>query len=412
MYARPDPIAQAPATSRRAPLWHRAIAFLLKAALPVALLFGAAEIARDIAGRAPVAARIPPAQAARLVAAAPAGVAEFGPQLRAWGTVRAARRLVLRPEISGRIARLNPALTPGAIVLAGEVLAKLDDREARLEIAEAEAEIARIDAQIRLEMGQQRRAERDLARNPIRGGITEEQRALILRAPQLAELEATRAAALVRRDTARLRADKSVLTAPFDALVEAEELAEGTVVSAGAEIARLVAADPFRVVLAVPPAALARIEAAPEAELRLFQPGVWPEGVFRTGRIARIGGAVSETGRMAEVVVEIDDPLARKPETAGPRLLLGSLLEAEIRLPAIAGGVAVDRTWLRPDDTIWVVVDGRLEIRPVTVAWRGADRAIVTAGLAPGEMVVTSRIETVADGMAVRLAPSREEADR
>ncbi len=400
MYQRRDPVPSLEAPPRRAPWWHRAIAFLMKAALPVALLLGAAEIAREIYTSAPGADRAAPERQPRLVATSPVRAAERGPEIRAWGVVEPARRLVLRPEIGGRVAELHPDLTPGGLVSEGEVLVALDDRERRLELAEAGAEIAQIEAQIRLEQGQRARAERDLARSPLRD-LTEEQRALILREPQMNELQARLSAAEARREAARLALDKTVLRAPFDAVVQSEELAPGTVLTAGSEIARLVGTERFRVVLAVPPAALHRIEAAESAEVRLAQPGVWEAGAARSGEIARIRPELSETGRMAEVVVEVADPLARDG-AAGPRLLLGTLLEARILLPAIPGSVAVDRTWIRGESRVWVDAGGRLEIRQVEIAWAGPETALVTAGLAPGERVVTTLIDTVADGMAIR----------
>ncbi|GMG83383.1 efflux RND transporter periplasmic adaptor subunit [Paralimibaculum aggregatum] len=404
MYARPDPMAHDETARRRAPLWHRAAGFVLRAALPVAILLAGAEYAREVYLGAPEAAREAPERRARLVEVAAARAATTGPVLRAWGVVEPSRRLVLRPEIGGRALEVSDRLTPGGEVAAGDVLLRLDDRQTRLEIAEAEAEIARITALIRQEAGQRDRAERDLRRSPIRGGITDEQRALILREPQMAELTAQRDAAMARRDAARLRAEKLTLTAPFDALVESETAARGTVLMAGTEIARLVATERFRVVAAIPPAALGWLT-RPGAPPRvtLSQPGIWPEGQRRTARIAQLKGGLSAVGRMAELILEVEDPLAHDPANA-PRLLLGSLLEARIEVPRLAEAVAIDPHWLRDGDTLWIAADGRLEIRPVTVAWRGPDEALVTAGLAPGERIVTTRFAAAADGMAIRVA--------
>lgn len=405
MYQRPNPVELDPAEPRAAPLWRRAIAGLLKALLAIGIVAGGLWLARDIYTSAPTAERVPPEREPRLVAVAPVRPAERGPRLAAWGSVEAVRRLALRPEIGGRVDWHAPALVPGGRVAAGDPLVRLDDRDARLEIAEAEAEIARLDAQIRIEGGQQQRAERDLERSPVRSGITEEQRALILREPQMAELEAQRAAAVARRDAARLRAAKMALDAPFDALVVSEEIASGGVVMAGAELARLVAIETYRVRLAVPPSALVWLDPEAGQSARITQPGVWPEGAERTGRVAGIDADLSETGRMAEVIVEVDDPLGG----AGPRLLLGAFVRAEIAAPALPGAVAIDRAWLRDGDTVWVMgADGRLEIRRPEIAWRGGEEVLVTAGVAPGERVVTTDLAIVSEGMALRTEDAAE----
>jgi hypothetical protein len=109
---------------------------------------------------------------------------------------------------------------------------------------------------------------------------------------------------------------------------------------------------------------------------------------------------------MAELIVAIDDPLARKPENQGkPRLLLGSFLRAIGEGRVVEGAVALDRAYLHDHDTVWVMTpENRLEVRPVTVAWRGAEQVLISAGLAAGDRVITTPLAVVAPGMEVRLA--------
>jgi len=390
----------------RVPLWHRVAARIMKTLLPIAILAAGGYWARDIYLSAPALPSDPGTRIPRLVEVATVEPVRRGPLIEAWGAVAPARKLKLSPEVSGRVVALHPDLTPGGRIAAGAELVRLDDRAFRLEIAEAEAEIRRIDAQIQMEAGKGQRAERDLAR--LRSELTEAQKELVLRKPQMQELQAERAAAVARRDAARLERTKTRITAPFDALVISEQVAPGAMLASGDEIATLVATERFHVYLAVPPSALDWI--APEAgqTIRLAQPGVWEPGQHRTGRISRVKPGLTETGRMAELVVEVEDPLARRPENAGkPPLLIGSYIRARIEGRAIAGAVAIDRAWLRDGSTVWVMTEeNRLDIRRVEIAWRGAEEVLVRDGLAPGERVVTTHLATVADGMALRLASS------
>ena len=403
MYERPtraEPAA--PQRAAEAPLWHRAVAFTMKAALALVLIAGGLWLARDIYTQAPVAERRGEERLARLVDVAPARAAGRGPLIRAFGTVEARRRLAVRPEVGGRVVSVHPGLAPGGLIGEGETVLRLDDRDARADIAAAEAEIARIDAQIRREEGQQARARSDLERSPLRD-LTEEQRALILREPQMQELEAQRAAALARRDMAEAALTRTVIRAPYDAIVESEDVAVGTVLTAGTEAAQLVGTDAFRVRLAVAPAALARLGEAEGRAVELTQPGVWAPGETRTGRIEGASVSLMGEGRMAEILVSVADPLARSAATGGPRLLLGAYLEARMEAPAIEGAVAIDRAWLRDGDTLWVMNDsGELEIRDLEIAWRGGSEVLATSGIRPGERIVTTDIATVAEGMALR----------
>lgn len=390
--------------SRPVPLWRRAIAFILKTLIPLAILAVAAKIAWSLYLTAPVADREARPRVPRLVEVVEVVPATQGPQIEAWGEVVAARTLVVSPEVRGTIVALNDRLTPGGLVLAGEELIRLDDREQRLAVVQAEAEIRQIGARIAIENGQQARAKRDLTRLP--GTLTEDQRQLVLRAPQMAQLQAELAAAEAERERALVALSYMVIRAPFDALVIEEQVAEGTMLSAGSTPATLIAADRFHVVVAVPVSALDWINPKSGQILRLTQPGIWPEGSFREGTVERLTAGLSATGRMAELVVAIDDPLARKPENRGkPRLLLGSFLRAIGEGRTVENAVALDRAYLRDHDTVWVMTpENRLEVRPVTIAWRGAEQVLISAGLAAGDRVITTPLAVVAPGMEVRLA--------
>ncbi len=389
---------------RPAPGRRRVLSTVLKVVLPLAILAVAAVIAWRLHQTAPVAERTPQPRVPRLVETVAVTPATRGPAIEAWGTVTPARTLVLQAKIDGTVVAVNERLTAGGLVGEGEVLIRLDDRDARLALAEAEAAIRGIRARIAMEAGQQDRARRDLERLP--GTLTEQQRSLVLRAPQMEQLDAELAAAEAARDRARADLDRAVIRAPFDALVIDEQVATGTRLGAGAAAATLVPADRFRVVVAVPPAALDWIDAREGQDVRLAQPGVWPEGSVREGTVERISASLTQSGRMAELIVAVDDPLARLPENRGsPRLLLGSFVRAVTEGRAVEDAVMLDRAHLRDGDTVWVVTpENRLEVREVSVAWRDARRVYLSGGLDAGERVVTTPLAVVAPGMEVRLA--------
>jgi RND family efflux transporter MFP subunit len=389
--------------SRRVPWWRRAIALILKILIPLAILAVAAKVSYGLYLSSPVADRKVRARVPRLVEVIEVTPATQGPMIEAWGEVVAARTLVMRPEIGGTVIALSDRLTPGGLVLAGEVLIRIDEREQRLAVAQAEAEMRQIEARIATENGQQERAKRDLVRLP--GKLSESQRQLVLRVPQMAALQAELAASVAARELAMVALSHSVLRASFDALVIEEQVAQGTMLTAGSASATLVAADRFHVVVAVPVSALDWINPKAGQVLRFTQPGIWPEGSFREGTVERLTAGLSEAGRMAELIVTIDDPLARKPENRGkPRLLLGSFLRAIGEGRVVEDAVSLDRAYLRDHDTVWVMTpENRLEVRPVTVAWRGAEQVLISAGVAPGDRVITTPLAVMAPGMEVRL---------
>jgi RND family efflux transporter MFP subunit len=395
-----------PRDRRRAapvPRWRRVIAVLLKMLIPLAILAAAAQISWTLYFSAPVAERQARPRVPRLVEVVEVHPVTQGPMIEAWGEVTASRTLSLRPEVGGTVVELSDNLTPGSLVSRGDVLIRLDDRELTHAVARADAEMRQIEARISIEEGQHERARRDLERLPA--GLTDSQRNLVLRIPQMEALQAELAAAEAAREQALVALSHTVIRAPFDAVVISEQVAAGAALSPGVEAAVLVATDRFDVLLAVPVAALDWINPQAGQILRLTQPGVWPEGSFREGRVERLTAGLRATGRMAELVVTIEDPLARLPENRGkPRLLLGSFLRAVGEGRKVADAVALDRAYLRDNDTVWVMApDGMLEIRPVEVGWRGAEQVLISGGLAPGDRVVTTPLAVVAPGMELRV---------
>lgn len=374
----------------------KALALFLQLVLIGVITFGAWKLAGWIVESAPTAERKQRERVARLVEVVPAELAKTGPIVQAWGEVHAAQTLIVRPELSGTLVWVHPEVTVGGRLPADEIVARFDDRELKLAVTSAEADIAEIQARIQIEEGQAEIGKRELSR--LSRNLTEAQRNLVLRKPQMAQLRAELASAVAARDQAQLVLDRAEVRTPFDAIVTAETVAPGAMVAQGTEAATLVAADRFNVVLAVPATSLSWIRLDGSQTVDLTQPGSWPDGVKRTGKIMRLGSSLSETGRMAELMVEVEAPLDP------PALLLGSFVQGTITGAPLPGTVEISRAHLRDDDTVWVMsAEDKLEIRNVTVIWRGATNVLIAEGLAPGDRVVTTALSSFAKGMNLRV---------
>ena len=396
-----DPAFDVPLTEFPEPsTGQKVVAGVAQFALAAAIVFGGFVLLGVISNSGSDAERKGGARVARLVEVIAAQPATQGPVIEAWGEVVAAESLVVRPELSGTVEWVHPEVTAGGRLSAGDVVARLDDRDLELALLQAEAEIADIEARIQIEEGQAALGERELTR--LSRNITEAQRNLVLRKPQMAQLKAELAAAEAVRDQAVNALERTEVRAPFDAIVISETVAPGAMVSQGAEVAALVAADRFHVALAVPAASVDWIELEGGGPVLLSQPGIWPEGAVREAQVVRLNSAVTGPGRMAELIVAVPDPLA-EADPGLPRLLLGSFVQARILGRPVEGGVALQRAHLHDDDTVWIMDEGdKLEVRSVEIAWRGIDTVLVTDGIAPGERIVATRLARYAPGMALR----------
>ena len=108
-------------------------------------------------------------------------------------------------------------------------------------------------------------------------------------------------------------------------------------------------------------------------------PDSWPRGSERIGHIARMIGTLDQQTRLARVLVIVRDPLARMSEA--PPLILDTLIETEIEGRPIEDVVRLDRELVRDSDTVWVMKDGKLEIREVEIVFRDAEHAYIREGL-------------------------------
>jgi len=324
--------------------------------------------------------------------------------IRATGTVMPSRDVILRPRISGRVVGLSDDFTPGWFVGAGDPLVSLDPSDYENELAQRESELAQAQAELQLEMGRQEAARMEF--ELLGEALPVEERALVLRKPQLAAARARVASARAAVKLAELRLGRTKVRAPFDAHVLTRDVNVGSQVSSSEPLARLVGRDTYWIELTVPlskvrwlafPDAKAGVTGAP---VRIRNQTAWPPGEHRKGRLFKLVGALAGQTRMARVLVEVDDPLARSSEA--PALMIGEYVQAQIQGRPIVDCLRVERHHVRNDDTVWVMADGRLDICKVGTAFRDATHAYVREGLADDDWIVTTDLATVVDGARLR----------
>jgi len=328
----------------------------------------------------------------------------FRPMVTAVGTVRPARQITLRAQVSGEVTAVGGGFTPGGLVTRGERLLVIDPADLAAAHRQRLAELTEAQSALRIEGGRRNVAQRELAVHGERAAVDE---ALILRQPQLASAQAQVAFAEAAVEQAARALGRARVTAPFDAQVLSRAVNRGSVVTSGAELAQIVGTKTYWVEVALPQADLQWLsfpgEAGAEgAAVTLTNPSAWPEGASRQGRLLRSLGALDERTRLVRVLVEVDDPLVRSKQTVGPPLLIGAFVRARMEARPFEDVVRVARAWLRRRDTLWIMKDGKLDVRTVKVAYRDAEYAYVAEGVGPGERVVISDLSIVAPGAALR----------
>jgi len=351
-------------------------------------------------------------QTAMLVEVTGAERGTFRPTIVAMGTVRPEQEIVLSPRVSGQIVSIAEAFTPGGFVEQGEVLLQIDPTDYEAALQERRSELRQATADLEMELGRQELARQDY--EELKGTISSEYETLVLRQPQLdaarALVEAAQAA--VRR--AQLDLERTRIRAPFAAHILTREANVGSQVAPGQALGQLVGTGSYWVEATVPVSELRWIGLpqsgdAEGSPVQIRNRTAWPAGVYRSGRVHRLIGALEDETRLARVLLTVPDPLAHEPQTAGqPPLMIGSYVEVRIEGRPVENVVRMDRNYLRQNDTAWVNDRGMLRIRPLDIALRDEGFAYVRAGLEPGDLIVTTNLATVIDGAPLRLAGEPE----
>src|SRR5690606_35776066 len=116
--------------------------------------------------------------------------------------------------------------------------------------------------------------------------------------------------------------------------------------------------------------------------------------VEREGRVIRLLPDLDQSGAMARVLVEIEDPLGLKDKKGNtPSLLLNSYVNVAIEARPVENAIEVPRAALREDAQVLVVdSEGKLRVRDVQIVWRMPHAVLVQSGLNDGEQLVVSRV--------------------
>ncbi|HMO51164.1 MAG TPA: efflux RND transporter periplasmic adaptor subunit [Kiritimatiellia bacterium] len=380
---------------------HPRLWLSLKIILPIVALVAGIAALITLVETAPRAGRQPPPRSARPVDVALVERTHTQAVLSAMGLVHPAREVVLHPQVGGRITFVSPDLIPGGVKNEGEELFLIEGVDYELALRRAESDHATAQGEYDQEMGQQAVARHEFT---LMGSqdLAPEERALILREPQLQKAKAKVDSTLAALDQARLNLERTRVTAPFNAVIRSRHADLGAQVGPSTPLVTLTDADVFWIVAPVPVSQLRWLEIPeragdPASTARVYSGGNTP----REGVVLRRLPGLEEGGRMAQLVIEVRDPLARLPEHRGaPPLLLGDFVRVELFGATWDDALALDRRWLRAGDQVWLMNEqDELEIRPVEVAFRGEHTAILADGLSGGERVITTDLATPVAGM-------------
>ena len=298
----------------------------------------------------------------------------------------------------------------------GDVLARLDDTEAKAQLALTQAELTATRSQLVEIRAQLTQAERDYTRQR---GLADRQlisaqaldAALAQRDMLRARLASAEEQVRVARESvvvAQVQLDNTVVRAPFSGVVVAKAAQPGEMISpmsAGGGFTRtgigtIVDMDSLEIQVDVNESYINRVSPGQPVEATL---NAYPDWKI-PGEVIAIIPTADRSKATVKVRIAIRQKDSRIVPDMGVRVgfLEGRPTGAPAPPPV---GVLVPAEAVRADEAgpvIFVYADGKVERRSVTLGPDNAGLRRVTSGLRDGERVVLAPSETLADGQAVK----------
>lgn len=330
--------------------------------------------------------------------------------IQAMGTVVPSREIDLRARVSGTVQSLAENFTPGGVVSKAQILLKLDPRDYEITKLKAQSALDKAKAEIEIEQGRQEVARQEV--QFLRESSSEEVSSteLALRKPQLKKVQAELKAAEADLDKAQLDLSRTVLRAPFNALVQTREVNLGSQVGVQDSLAQLISTDEYWIEAAVPLDRLdeLNLEKNNAGQVQIFSQsgsGQW------SGQVLRLTGTLNKNTRLAKVLISVQDPLGLKSRNNSTvPLMLDDYVSLKIKGRTFKDVISLSREYLREDQTVWVADKGRLEIKNVDIVWKDEQRVLISSGLEKGAKVLTSDLSTPVQGMQIKIAEEAEDS--
>jgi membrane fusion protein (multidrug efflux system) len=291
--------------------------------------------------------------------------------LQAVGSLRSNESVVLRPEVSGRIATIG--FRDGQVVKKGQLLIGLDSTL-------NEAEVAQYRAEYDLALSNLKRSE-DLARQKFISSSAQETAASNA---QVAE---------ARLKLAQARLSKMKIISPFDGIVGIRGVSLGDYVKDGTDLVNVEDVRILKVDFRLPERSLPQVKAGQDVEVVA---DALPNERWQ-GQIEAINPRVDANGRSLELRGRLDN--------ASGKLRPGMFVRVRVIVGERTGLLVPEEAIVPQGEAFYVytVVEGAAKRVPVKIGVRRDAKVEIVEGLAPGDQVVTAGMRLSRDGQPVRV---------
>jgi RND family efflux transporter MFP subunit len=288
------------------------------------------------------------------------------------GTFEPNKETKLSAEIQGKINTI--LVDAGSSIKKGQPLLQLDNSLLKLQLQSVDVQIEGLEA--------------DVKRYTILTKDDEVQGVLLEKA------ELGLKSAKVQRSTLLEQISKTTITAPFDGIVTAKLTEVGAFAAPGVPLLQITDIAHLKFSVSVP-----------EADLNLFNnmssynviADAFPE-IMLSGKITLIGSRANAASSFP-----VQFTLKNTPDLTIKAGMFGSLILAERKggKHMIIPASAIVGSSLHPQ--VYLVENGKVVIKDITVSARIKNKAVVSAGLKEGDVMITGGFINLYDGASVNV---------
>ena len=332
--------------------------------------------------------------------------------VHAMGNIIPARTVNLTSRINGMVVSVSPRFIPGDFLQKGEKIVQLDPTDYKLAIKQKENALAKAEFDLTIELGQQAIAQREY--KLLNADLDPQSKELVLRKPHLALAKTAISAAKAALTQARLDLQRTKTTSPFNAIILETNANVGSWVSTfstGTPLVKLAGIDNFWVLASLSVDKLSKIKipninSETGSLVKVFYEAAWGKNIYRIGTVKRLKAELEPSGRMAQLIIEVPDPLSRLAENKNaPRLILGSFVHVEIAGNTLENIYALAENLLHNGRQIWLLSEqNTLDLKTITPIYSESGQVFINVEQIPDKArIISSNLNTPVQGMQLRV---------
>jgi multidrug efflux pump subunit AcrA (membrane-fusion protein) len=359
--------------------------------IPIGIVVAGVLVMNMLLGMKENPPRRAPEPRARIVDARVVELGTVAADIIAYGTVTTAQPVEVYAEVAGLLGPGDVPFQPAQTFRRGDILLRVDDREVQLERRSAISELlnalANVLPEIKVDFPDEFGAWQAYFESVRFDGPV----------PDLPETDNQKIKLFLSRfnvyrlyfqvKNLEIRLEKHEIRAPFDGAIVRADLRAGSTTRTNSLLGTIINLDDLEVEVPVPAADIDWIDHDRDVTFTSEElVGEWE------GRIARVGSAIDARTQTVPMYIRLDG-------NSRESLLEGVFFEADLPGRAVENAIEIPRRAIYEQRFVYLVTNGQLEYREVSVAREQRTTVIVDGGLVNGDTLIVEPLQGVAPGM-------------